>query len=481
MEETVHALYAFGSNTHCQLGLPHNNIDKVTTPTLAAYTIDKEGIISIQGGAKHTLIHDKNGRTVFGAGDNESAQLGTYFHVGLRSEIINYAMRSEQSTKTPLRYDTFEQLYKNIDFCAAGWKSTAYIVNRTASSPDGEDYAEVFTEGTCRWGELSRGQQVTPLSSPPVYSINSETSSEPLEIGFSTGSLETGNSTGALEIGELPESMEIGYTPEPMETGDLPEEGDSPELLEPEKTRGSLETECSDFDGRGTFETRLPGKVASFAAGTHHYVAVLENGDVYGWGKTRLGQLGDSTDPIISPMKIPSITPAYKVICGHDFTYIVGRRGSNGQRVMGRDKHGILNIPPDIRGWKDIQATWHAIFVLFENGKLIAWGKNDLWELVPPNLPPLDQIACGTEHILAVTKDGRLLAWGWGEDGNCGDLSAIPTLRPNIVSGCWNEISIPGKICKIGAGPNTSFVLTDVPRPTAPVGKLPTMFGLPTK
>ncbi|KAF2799947.1 RCC1/BLIP-II [Melanomma pulvis-pyrius CBS 109.77] len=395
MEETVHALYAFGSNTHCQLGLPHNNIDKVTTPTLAAYTIDKEGIISIQGGAKHTLIHDKNGRTVFGAGDNESAQLGTYFHVGLRSEIINYAMRSEQSTKTPLRYDTFEQLYKNIDFCAAGWKSTAYIVNRTASSPDGEDYAEVFTEGTCRWGELSRGQQVTPLSS--------------------------------------------------------------------------------------TFETRLPGKVASFAAGTHHYVAVLENGDVYGWGKTRLGQLGDSTDPIISPMKIPSITPAYKVICGHDFTYIVGRRGSNGQRVMGRDKHGILNIPPDIRGWKDIQATWHAIFVLFENGKLIAWGKNDLWELVPPNLPPLDQIACGTEHILAVTKDGRLLAWGWGEDGNCGDLSAIPTLRPNIVSGCWNEISIPGKICKIGAGPNTSFVLTDVPRPTAPVGKLPTMFGLPTK
>jgi protein ATS1 len=214
------------------------------------------------------------------------------------------------------------------------------------------------------------------------------------------------------------------------------------------------------------FSNVLPGKAISFTAGTHHYVVVLEDGSVYGWGKTRGGQLGSSHQiPLLTPTKldIPLDLEVAHVVCGNDFTFLYDSPQEGRYLLLGKDKHGIAaGLPSSIAQWKCVCATWHAVFILFYDGRLIAAGKQNQWKLVPDNLPPLVEIATGNEHVLTRTEDGRVLAWGWGDDGNCGDLSKMePPTTGNFVSGRWNEIAgIPGDICLLGAGANTSFVAT---------------------
>ena len=122
-------------------------------------------------------------------------------------------------------------------------------------------------------------------------------------------------------------------------------------------------------------------------------------------------------------------------------------------------------MPPHIKNWKQIGATWNAIFVLFDDGHLTAWGKDNLWELVPKGLPLIEKMAVGSEHVLALTKDGKLISWGWGKHGNCGNMEGLrDRVENDMVNGFWNTIDIPGRIVFVGAGFCTSFVLTEVSR-----------------
>jgi protein ATS1 len=220
-------------------------------------------------------------------------------------------------------------------------------------------------------------------------------------------------------------------------------------------------------DNGTSAELLLPGKVVDFAAGVWHYVAVMHDGSVHGWGKARLGQLGDAlSGKVTTPTKIEGIPfRPRKVVCGKDFTYLVGNPAQGQHHLLGKDKFNIIsNMPDHVKSWKDVGATWHAIFILFEDGTLTAWGKENMWELLPPNLPLVDKIAVGSDHILALTKEGRLISWGWAKHGNCGDLSSVAMeMKNDMVSGFWNDIPIPGEIERIGAGFCTSFVITKQP------------------
>ena len=231
--------------------------------------------------------------------------------------------------------------------------------------------------------------------------------------------------------------------------------------------RGKSKFICTDDLSEAPWmDTYLSGEAVDFAAGVWHYVVVMADGSVYGWGKARLGQLGAKLrDKVTEPTKIEDIPfKPVKVVCGKDFTYLVSYSSTGEHVVLGKDKFNIIsNMPPSIKGWKDIGATWNAIFVLFEDGRLAAWGKENQWKLLPPDLPAIDNIAVGSDHILATTRDDKLLSWGWGKHGNCGDLSTVKReIKNDLVSGFWNEISIPGKIQKIATGYCTSFVITRV-------------------
>ena len=205
-----------------------------------------------------------------------------------------------------------------------------------------------------------------------------------------------------------------------------------------------------------------PGlEVVDLAASVSHAVAVLSNGEVYGWGSGRKGQLGEPESVIFSPRKITHVNfKVVRAVCGREFTYLVGEPGEGQHVILGSDKLNLRSSAPSaVPGWKDVGASWGSIFVLQQDGKLLAWGRDDHGQLPSSEMPALSQIAIGSEHALGLTVNQDVLAWGWGEHGNCG-----PKTTNGDVKGRWNVIASskylpPGsKISSIGAGCATSWI-----------------------
>ncbi|MCJ1393788.1 hypothetical protein MMC18_006664 [Xylographa bjoerkii] len=204
--------------------------------------------------------------------------------------------------------------------------------------------------------------------------------------------------------------------------------------------------------------------IIDIASGLQHTIIVLSNGEVYGWGNGRKGQLGEPAGIVSEPRKIDAVNFKVKrAVCGREFTYLVGDQNRGQHVVLGSDKFCIRSMAPEsAMGWKDIGASWGSIFVLHQSGKMISWGRNDHGQLASRGLPLIAKMAVGSEHVLALTADGTVLAWGWGEHGNCGpDVD-----KEGDAKSPWSEIKsldeeVGQSIIGIGAGCATSWLWTD--------------------
>lgn len=225
----------------------------------------------------------------------------------------------------------------------------------------------------------------------------------------------------------------------------------------------------------------LDTAIHSLASGMGHSVVVLSNGDVYGWGGSRKGQLGEGLKDakiVWSPAKIEGIPfPATRAVCGREFTVVLGRMEKGEFMVLGdkRNRWGISDVPGELsrgaKGFKDIGATWHGVYVHATGsgpesgpgvGPVVAWGRNDRGQLPPADLPPVAKLAVGSEHVLALLHDGSVAAFGWGEHGNCGP----ETDCQGNVSGSYKTIPLPeevhasgGQVVDVGAGCATSWLI----------------------
>ncbi|KAI1809139.1 RCC1/BLIP-II [Poronia punctata] len=218
----------------------------------------------------------------------------------------------------------------------------------------------------------------------------------------------------------------------------------------------------SDFPPAGT-------AITGIAAGFRHIVVVLDNGDVYGWGNGRKGQLGqlenesDGKDTVRHPRKIEGIPfKVSKAVCSQYATCVIAEPGDGRIMVLGADKWELKSqAPREVPSWKTITASWGGIYILKRDGEIVSWGRNDHGQLPPPGLPELSQITAGSEHVVALTQAGEVLAWGWGEHGNCGPHTDG---KFGDVKGRWNVLAslknLPegSSITAIGAGCATSWI-----------------------
>ncbi|KAL8723762.1 MAG: hypothetical protein Q9225_000057 [Loekoesia sp. 1 TL-2023] len=203
-------------------------------------------------------------------------------------------------------------------------------------------------------------------------------------------------------------------------------------------------------------------QIIDLSSGMSHTIVVLSNGDVYGWGNGRKGQLGEPAEIVWKPRQIQNV--AFKVVravCGREFSYLIGDSKHGHHTIIGLDKYDIRSAAPaSLSGWRNVGASWGSIFVVTGSGNFLAWGRNDHGQTGPERCPEtFVQIAAGSEHGLALTKDGNVVAWGWGEHGNCG---------PGVdsqgdVKGWWNSLhpyrfGKGSKVSGIAAGCATSFV-----------------------
>lgn len=168
-----------------------------------------------------------------------------------------------------------------------------------------------------------------------------------------------------------------------------------------------------------------PGEedVVMVAGGAQHALSMSADGDVYAWGSNASGQLGTSEYG-------PKPTAAYP--------------------ENASDKPLRVAMPPTAGGARYVAAGGDASFAIDAQGRLWAWGSNNVGQLsgsvplgnvilptlveAPPGFRAIKVVTNGSTH-LAVSADGDLLAWGMNPDGCFGSgpstpLVDSPTLLP---------------------------------------------------
>ena len=151
----------------------------------------------------------------------------------------------------------------------------------------------------------------------------------------------------------------------------------------------------------------IPGKVVKLASGVYHSLALLESGEVYGWGLNIEGQLGDKT------------------------------------RKARKRPQPIKGFPGKVI---DITAGAYHSMALLESGEVYAWGRNSRYELgdgtslnkLSPQLvktlpDKVVSIAAGYYHSLALLNGGEVYGWGSNYDGRLGDGKLLEVHLPRII------------------------------------------------
>jgi len=114
----------------------------------------------------------------------------------------------------------------------------------------------------------------------------------------------------------------------------------------------------------------LGEEIVDLTSSVGHSVLVLANGQVFGWGNGRKGQLGEPAGVIWTPREFQHLEfPVIRAVCGIEFTCLVGRGGRNA--ILGSDKHQVrIRSSAPILYPKDIAASWGSIFLLDYPGNI---------------------------------------------------------------------------------------------------------------
>ncbi|XP_058186613.1 ultraviolet-B receptor UVR8 isoform X5 [Rhododendron vialii] len=220
-------------------------------------------------------------------------------------------------------------------------------------------------------------------------------------------------------------------------------------------------------------------QIRQIACGDSHCLAVTMEGEVQSWGRNQNGQLGlGTTEDSLVPQRIDAFQgiSVKMVAAGAEHTAAVtddgelygwgwGRYGNLG---LG-DKNDRL-VPQKVSS-VEISGGWRHTMALTSNGKLYGWGWNKFGQVgVGDNVDhcsplqvrfPHEQkvvhISCGWRHTLAFTERHNVFSWGRGTNGQLGHGESIDRNVPTIieslsVDGSSGQLIESSKIDSTSAG-----------------------------
>ncbi|MBI5547053.1 MAG: hypothetical protein HY901_24500 [Deltaproteobacteria bacterium] len=162
--------------------------------------------------------------------------------------------------------------------------------------------------------------------------------------------------------------------------------------------------------GVGTTFTHSPFALAiphlgavSVAAGAHHSFALRPDGSLWAWGANGHGQLGtDSTFPRTSPTRVAGLPTVIGVATGSEANHSLAVTEDGTVWGWGDLSFGKLaDLTPDYL-CPNCRATPAPIISS------------------PIPIPPMDAVAVGASHSLALATDGTVWAWGDNSLGQAG-------------------------------------------------------------
>ncbi|EEA20996.1 alpha tubulin suppressor [Talaromyces marneffei ATCC 18224] len=450
-------VFALGSNGSGQLGIGHR--DDVSEPTECLFCDDaivtnqqqqqqqqtangsdgtERKVKRISCGGNHTLILLEDG-VVYAAGLNEDLRCGVCWAITSPSSGLSQGVGNEDDVVTR---------FKRVRFRLGGPKGV--IIDR-------------FKDVCATWSATCFVATIIPLNND----------GEEKDIAISLG------------------------------TGDKGELGLGSGLRTTSSTNNTVDGALIDVDDY--LLTDFPPattRIEAISSGMNHVVAILSNGEVYGWGASRKGQLSNDSKSVgrkvvWAPVRIDltdmGVVPR-SVSCGREFTFIGGYKknttaGEGGEytyTILGTDdKWNIISAAPSVKTLQksgrienryNVSTSWHGICLHDTLDKsVIAWGRNDRGQLgvhekssaVRESMVRWESVAqfmAGSEHAVAVLSDNKtVVSCGWGEHGNCGP----DTDERGNVKGRLSRIQLPAevlyddqaKVVRVGAGCATSWVV----------------------
>ncbi len=221
-------------------------------------------------------------------------------------------------------------------------------------------------------------------------------------------------------------------------------------------------------------------QVVSISGGKDQTLALLESGEILGWGGAGSGRVTPPFVDICSSFKVADAKPAFvgkpsrcSDICAgfgvslgvsdQQQTLIWGfcQVGIGGQNVFSEEPtliNGITNVSKVTAG----QFIYAAID---QSGKVHTWGFNTDGALGRPStqtnaspevitaLPAIQDVAIGDNFMIALTKDQRVYGWGSNSAGQLG-LGYLSTVTSP------ESVTLNSKIKNIAAGSTHVLALT---------------------
>lgn len=189
--------------------------------------------------------------------------------------------------------------------------------------------------------------------------------------------------------------------------------------------------------GNGTQDSKTspvlvttPDGVSGFtavAAGGNHSLAIDNLGNLWAWGLNTSGQLGDGTTDIkTTPFKITTLGNVVAIAAGGTFSIALKGDGTVWYWGTVSDKR-LAN----------------SILVSSSTPVLVTIDTNDV---------PIEKIAAGGSHALALDVNGVVYAWGYNELGQLGDGT---TTSSSIAV----RLDMPGTVTAISAGLDHSLAV----------------------
>ncbi|KAG5520245.1 hypothetical protein PMAC_001323 [Pneumocystis sp. 'macacae'] len=213
---------------------------------------------------------------------------------------------------------------------------------------------------------------------------------------------------------------------------------------------------------------KIPGfppknkKIVQLRAGVYHVVCLLDNGECWGWGDARHGELGPGlVDCVYRPTRMSVPSNVCAVACGRGFSVTLSMTLNIWGRLRGvTHDSGFSEMMIELNDILSLDASWSAVFLLMKKGNVVMLGCNDLAQRCPSTMPPLKMLAVGSEHCLGVGVDGKVYGWGWNEHGNlCEDKKDVREVY---------RLKVPkGNVKFVAAGCGTSWIYIETLNKTA--------------
>ncbi|XP_039280018.1 probable E3 ubiquitin-protein ligase HERC4 isoform X2 [Nilaparvata lugens] len=231
--------------------------------------------------------------------------------------------------------------------------------------------------------------------------------------------------------------------------------------------------------------TYLPiSRVSQVSCGLRHTAVLLDSGDLYMCGQGRKGQLGviQNGAPLLESdelLHVSDLSNVKSVACGQNHTIALTGDGciygwgDNKHRQLGMSSVSSsaaspIKIASEVPVSTKLYAGWTHSVLLKDDGSMMCFGRNcygqlgngmtqdDSWmNYKVEMLPPVRQLAVGSEHNIALSETGSVLSWGWNEHGSCGLNHQDNVHHPT-------QVQFSNDAVLIGSGSAHSFaVLTD--------------------